>query len=57
MNAVDARRRLERRRALRASLVAVVSTVVVFGALAWIIVNAPGWPAVRESYFNGPIFV
>ena len=57
MSTVDARRRLERRRALRASLIALVSTVVVFGALALIIVNAPGWPAVQDSFFNGPIFV
>jgi polar amino acid transport system permease protein len=57
MNTIDARRRLERRRALRASLIALVSTVVVFGALAWIIVNAPGWPAVQESFFDGPIFI
>jgi len=57
MASVDARRRLERRRALRASLIAIVSTVVVFGTLAWVVVNAPGWPAVQESFFNGPIFI
>ncbi len=57
MSIVDARRRLERRRALRASLIALVSTVVVFGTLVWVVVNAPGWPAVQESFFNGPIFV
>jgi polar amino acid transport system permease protein len=57
MSTVDARRRLERRRALRASAIAIVSTVVVFGALGWVILNAPGWPDVQESFFNGPIFV
>jgi len=57
MATIDARRRLERRRALRASAIAFVSTVVVFGALGWVVVNAPGWPDVQESFFNGPIFV
>jgi polar amino acid transport system permease protein len=57
MAIVDARRRLERRRALRASLIALVSTVVVFGVLGWIVVNAPGWPAVQESFFNEQVFV
>ena len=33
-------------RALRSSLIALASTVVVFGGLGWIIVHAPGWPQV-----------
>jgi polar amino acid transport system permease protein len=56
MRTIDARRRLERRRALRASLIAIVSTVVVFGVLGWIVVNAPGWTVVQRSFFNGPVF-
>ena len=43
-------------RAVRSSVIALVSTVVVFGGIAWIVVNAPGWPAVQESFFNAEIF-
>jgi polar amino acid transport system permease protein len=56
MSQIDARRRLERRRALRASLIAIVSTVVVFGVLGWIVVNAPGWERVQTSFFNERVF-
>jgi polar amino acid transport system permease protein len=40
----------------RSTLIAAVSTVVVFGILVLIVINAPGWPAVKESFFNGEIF-
>lgn len=33
-------------------LVAAISTLVVFGGLAWIIVNSPGWPRVQASFFD-----
>ena len=33
-------------------LIALVSTVVVFGVLGWVIVNSPGWPRVQESFFD-----
>jgi polar amino acid transport system permease protein len=33
-----------------------VSTVVFFGGLALIVVNSPGWPEVRESFFYWPEF-
>ena len=56
MRTIDARRRHERRRALRASLIAAVSTVVVVGGLAWVVGNAPGWPVVQKSFFDGAIF-
>ena len=56
MRVIDARRRLERRRALRASVVAFASTVVVFGALGWFVVNAPGWAEVQRSFFDGRVF-
>jgi polar amino acid transport system permease protein len=52
----EARRRRDRRRAMRASLIAAVSTVVVFGALIWIIVNAPGWPDVQASFLDPAVF-
>jgi len=42
--------------ALRSTLVALASTVVFFGAVAWVVVNSPGWPAVQESFFNAEVF-
>jgi polar amino acid transport system permease protein len=36
----------------RNTTVSTVSTVVVLGVLALLIVTSPGWPAVRESFFN-----
>jgi polar amino acid transport system permease protein len=56
VTSLDARRRLERRRARRAAAIALVSTVVVFGGLAWVIVNAPGWASVQRSFLDGAIF-
>lgn len=41
---------------LRSTLVALVSTVLVFGVLAAITVNSPGWPAVQSSFFDSGIF-
>jgi len=40
----------------RSTLIAAVSTLVFFGILALIVVNAPGWPEVRKSFFDGDIF-
>ena len=40
----------------RSTLIAAVSTVVFFGALVLIVVNSPGWPAVRKSFFDGDVF-
>ena len=44
------------RSALRSTLVALVSTVVFFGALGWIVVHAPNWPDVQRSFFNGTVW-
>src|SRR4051812_49067341 len=44
------------RRALRSSLVAFGSTVLVFAALGWVIVNAPGWEAVKASFLDREVF-
>jgi len=44
------------RRVLRSSLVAFGSTVLVFAALGWIIVNAPGWEAVKASFLDREVF-
>jgi polar amino acid transport system permease protein len=42
--------------AVRSTLVAAVSTVAFFGVLAVLVVRSPGWPEVRESFFDGDIF-
>lgn len=42
----------ERAQRRRATLVAAVSTVVVGGALVALVVNAPGWDEVQESFFS-----
>ncbi len=34
-----------------------VSSVVFFGAIIALIVNSPGWPEVKEAFFNREIFV
>ena len=36
--------------------VAVASTVIFFGFLAIIVVRSPGWPAIKESFFNAAEF-
>ena len=40
----------------RSLAIAAVSTVVFFGGLALVVVNSPGWPEVRESFFYWPEF-
>lgn len=45
-----------RQGALRSTLVALASTVVVFGAIALVVVNAPGWEDVKKSFLDGRIF-
>ena len=42
------RRRLDR----RAASVASVAMLAVFGGLALLVVTSPGWPVVRETFFN-----
>jgi len=44
------------RTAWRATATAVISTVIVLGGLAWIIVHAPNWAEVQQDFFDGPIF-
>jgi polar amino acid transport system permease protein len=48
----EVRAAARRRRAQRRTAVAAVSTVVVLGALAAWILTAPGWPDVRETFFD-----
>ena len=50
------RRHDERGSVLRSTLVALVSTFVVFGVIVYIAVNSPGWPAVQASFFDSGIF-
>jgi polar amino acid transport system permease protein len=50
-------RRLEREgakraRARRNALIAAVSSVVVIGGLAALVLTSPGWPTVRETFFS-----
>ena len=42
--------------AARSTLIAAVSTVVFFAVLAAIIVSSPGWPEVREQFFDWQVF-
>jgi polar amino acid transport system permease protein len=49
-------RRKPARFSWRATLIALVSTLVVFGGLIWVVIHAPNWPAVQEAFFDGPLF-
>ncbi len=40
----------------RGVLIAVVSTLVFFAVVAYLAINSPGWPAIRESFFDGDVF-
>ncbi len=45
-----------RRRDRRGQVVAGVSTVVVLGGIAALILTSPGWPVVRDSFFDYDVF-
>jgi polar amino acid transport system permease protein len=53
---VRTRRRGPDPRAVRSSVIAIVSTVVVFGLVGWVVVHAPGWPEVQASFLNAQVF-
>jgi polar amino acid transport system permease protein len=53
---VRVRRRGPDPRAVRSSAIALVSTVLVFGLVVWVVVHAPGWPKVQTSFLNGQVF-
>ena len=40
----------------RAVLIALMSTVVFFTVLAFVVVNSPGWPEIKQSFFNAERF-
>jgi polar amino acid transport system permease protein len=42
--------------AARSTLIAAASTVVFFAVLVLVVVSSPGWPEVRESFFDGDVF-
>ena len=50
------RRRGPREELLRSATVAVISSIIVFGGLGWIVVNSTGWAAVQRSFLDGEIF-
>ena len=54
-------RRLEReaakrRRHRRGQAIAALSSIVVLGGLAALVLTSPGWPEVRETFFNWEVF-
>jgi polar amino acid transport system permease protein len=46
------REQARRARALRGGAIAAVSTIVVLGGLAVLVLTSPGWPVVREQFFD-----
>ena len=50
------RRRIPPGEAVRSTLIAGASTIVVFGLIVVVVTNAPNWPAVQKAFFDGPIF-
>ena len=37
-------------------MIALASTIVFAVAVILLVTNAPGWPAVKSSFFNGEVF-
>ena len=50
------RRRIPPKEAVRSSLIALVSSVVVLGGLAVVVTSSPNWPDVQHAFFDGEIF-
>jgi polar amino acid transport system permease protein len=46
----------KRRSARRGQAIAAVSTIVFFGAVTVLIVTSPGWPDVRDTFFDWQVF-
>jgi polar amino acid transport system permease protein len=40
----------------RSLAIAAISTIVVFGLLAFVLVNSSGWPRFQKAFLDGPIF-
>jgi polar amino acid transport system permease protein len=45
-----------RAHSLRGGAIAAISTIVFIGGLAVLILTSPGWPVVRESFFDAQVF-
>ncbi len=56
MTSAADRRAARRRRTRRGALIATLSTVVVLGALAALLLTSPGWPSVRRTFFSSHAF-
>jgi polar amino acid transport system permease protein len=50
------RRRMPPGEAVRSTLIAGASTVVVLGVLAFLVTSSPNWPDVRDAFFNAHWF-
>jgi polar amino acid transport system permease protein len=46
------REEAKRRKARRGALIAALSSIVVIGGLAALVLTSPGWPTVRETFFS-----
>lgn len=42
----------QKRQRRRSLTIGAISTIVVFGTVALVVANSPGWPAVQESFFS-----
>ncbi len=51
------RERIRRRQAVRSSSIATASTIVFLTLVAVLVTNSPGWPRVRETFFDPEWFV
>jgi polar amino acid transport system permease protein len=47
---------LFRKEGAKGVAIALVSTIVVFGLIAWGVTHSPNWPAVKHAFFNGREF-
>ena len=50
------RRRSDREQLARSLTIALVSSIVVFGGLAFIITSSPGWESVKQSFLDPEVF-
>lgn len=51
-----AREAAKRRQSRRGQAIAALSTVVIVGGLAALVLTSPGWPTVRETFFSWSVF-
>src|SRR5699024_2555978 len=41
---------------LRSTAIAIISTIILFGGMVWLIQGSEGWDAVRQAFFSWPDF-